>query len=96
MLCGRLQSLRRRRARHRLRAGIVDVAIAGRGNDGPFVHETLRAAAIDRQHVVLAGLDVPRGDHFDQFVAMLTRDVVVFSEVFVDMVEFPPRRVELR
>ncbi len=72
---------RRGIGRHHLRAGIVDVLLAVDRDLRSRLGEAQGAAAVDRQHVVLAGLDVPHADHGDQPVALLFGEVVGLGEV---------------
>src|SRR5215470_13133376 len=52
--------------RHRLRAGIVDVCLPVLRKLRTFVSETCRSAAVEREDIVLAGLDIPERNHLDQ------------------------------
>ena len=80
--------------RDRLRAGPVGVTVAGPGHERLFGDHAGEAAAVDRHHVVLAGLHVPRPDHRDQPVAVIGGHVVVLGEVLRHMVKLPARGVQ--
>ena len=51
-----------------------------RGDLRAFFDKALGAAPVHRQHVVPARLDVPLGDHLDQFIPVLFSDVVIRGE----------------
>ena len=78
-----------------LGAGIVDVVLAVGRDLRARVGEAGGAAAIDGQHVVLAGLDVPHADHGDQPGALLLGEVLRLGEVLVEVGELPAVGVEL-
>ena len=50
--------------------------------------------AIDWKYVVLARFHVPHCDHFDQFVTVVSGQILCFGVVLVQVVEFPARGVE--
>ena len=73
----------------RCHAGVVDMAIAlGHSRGLAFAHAQLHAR-VQRQHVVLAGLDPPQINQLLEFPRMLVGEVVAFREVGLDMVELP-------
>ena len=82
--------------RDRLRAGPVGVTVPGHRDERFFGDHAGQAAAVDRHHVVLARLHVPRPDHRDQPVAMIGGHVVVLGEVGRHVVKLPGRGVQLR
>ena len=84
----------RRNGRDHLSAGVVDVLLAIDGNLRALVGKAQRAPAVDRQHVVLAGFDVPHADHGDQPVALLVGEVVRLGEILLQVVELPAFGVE--
>ena len=86
---------RRGIAGHHLGAGVIDVLLAVDRDLRPLIREAQGAAAVDRQDVVLAGLDVPHADHGDQPVALLRGEVVGFREILVEVVKLPALGIEL-
>ena len=92
---GPVQHPRRRIQRHHLGTGVIDVALAVGGDLRPLHREALSAAAVDRQHVVLAGLHIPHADHGDQAVALIGGEVVGFGEILLEVVELPAVGIEL-
>ena len=94
MLCGRLSTL------GAAKNGIDWVpgrsgSLAQRGHQRFLGDHPGQAAAVDRHHLVLAGLHVPGADHRDQPVTVLGGDVVVLGEVGGDVVELPALGVQL-
>ena len=83
MLYGRLENCRHGISRHALGVRINDELRTIDRNLRALVGKALRAARIHRQNIVLAGLDVPRSDHLDQFRAIRIGDVVVLREVLL-------------
>jgi hypothetical protein len=81
--------------RHRLRPREQHVLIAGRCRQGLLHRSSEQAAAVDRHHVVLSGLDVPAADHLDQLLAILGSHVTGLGEVLGDVIELPAIGVEL-
>ena len=92
---GPVQHPRRRIQWHHLGTGVIDVALAVGGDLGSLHREALSAAAVDRQHVVLAGLHIPHADHGDQAVSFAGGEVVGFGEILLEVVELPAVGVEL-
>ena len=82
--------------RDRLGAGPVGVAVTGQRDERLLGYHPGQAAAVDRHHVVLAGLYVPRPDHRDQPVAVAVGYVVVLGEILRHVVELPAVGVQLR
>ena len=89
-----VQHLRCCEVRDRLRVRPVGVAVARQRDQRLLGHHPGEAAAVDRHHVVLAGLDVPGADHGDQPVAVVGGHVLGLREVVGDVVELPAGRVE--
>ena len=75
-------------------SGIIDVLLTIDRNLRPLIRHALNATTVDRQHVVLAGLDVPHPDHRNQAVALLLSEVHGLGEILVEIVELPPLGVE--
>ena len=81
--------------RHGLGAWVEGVAGAVGGDLRALFGKALRAAPVDRHHIVLAGLHIPHADHLDQLGAIFGRHVVVFGEILLHVVQLPAVGVQL-
>ena len=61
--------------------GEKSVTVAWRCGLGSRIKNTRRTACVDGQDLVLAGLDIPQRDQFDQLVPLLAGHVMVLGEV---------------
>ena len=95
MLCGRFSTLAAGVGRHHLGARVDTCSSCGLRRSADASRQAERAAAVDRQDVVLAGLDVPGPDHLDQLRAVLGGEVVILREVLVEVIELPALRIQL-
>ena len=81
--------------RHTLGARVKHVRRSINRDLRALIGKTRRAARVNGQDIVLAGFDVPGGDHLDQFRAVVSGDVVVLREVLFNLVKFPVLRIQL-
>ena len=73
---------------------IVDVGLAILGQLRALVGEAQRAAAVEREDVVFAGLHVPERDHLDQLRAVRGGEIGRLGRVLGEVVKLPVLGVE--
>ena len=90
-----VEHLRRGRERDDRQVGVEDVLRAVRGELRALGGEAQEEAAVERQHVVLAGLHPPARDHLAQLLGVLGGEVVRLGRVLGDVEQLPAVRVQL-
>src|SRR5215813_11327439 len=80
---------------HDLSPGVVDVLFAAFRDSRPLLREARRPPTVDRQDLVLPGLDVPHADHGDQPTTLFTCQVRGLCVVLIQVVKLPAFLIKL-